>query len=188
VNTRHPPRRALRPLDQAALQELALRYVGKYATTRAKLRAYLGRKLRERGWEGAREPDLEALANRFAELGYIDDASYALGQSRSLSARGYGKRLIADKLRLAGIEVADSVEANRHADMEAVSAALRFAERRRLGPYAASVVERPQREKWIAAMVRAGHSFAIARAIAAMPPGAEIDDNQLSELVRVTDA
>jgi regulatory protein len=74
------------PLDQAALQELALRYVGKYATTRAKLRTYLGRKLRERGWEGDREPDLEVLGNRFAELGYIDDASYALGQSRSLSA------------------------------------------------------------------------------------------------------
>jgi regulatory protein len=50
VNSRHRPRRALPPLDQAALQELALRYVGKYATTRAKLRAYLGRKLRERGW------------------------------------------------------------------------------------------------------------------------------------------
>jgi regulatory protein len=176
------------PLDQAALQELALRYVGKYATTRAKLRSYLGRKLRERGWEGALEPNLEVLANRFAELGYIDDASYALGQSRSLSARGYGKRRLADKLRLSGVEEADSGEANRHADREAVSAALRFAERRRLGPYAAAVAERPQREKWIAAMVRAGHGFAIARAIAALPPGAEIDDDQLSELVRVTDA
>jgi regulatory protein len=175
------------PLDQAALQELALRYVGKYATTRAKLRTYLGRKLRERGWEGDREPDLEVLGNRFAELGYIDDASYAIGQSRSLSARGYGKRRLTDKLRSSGVEEADSGEAIRLADKQAVSAALRFAERRRLGPYAASAVERPQREKWIAAMVRAGHAFAIARAIAAMPPGAEFDDDQLSELVRATD-
>jgi regulatory protein len=125
------------PLDQAALQELALRYVGKYATTRAKLRTYLGRKLRERGWEGDREPDLEVLGNRFAELGYIDDASYALGQSRSLSARGYGKRRLTDKLRSSGVEEADSGEAIRLADKQAVSAALRFAERRRLGPYAA---------------------------------------------------
>src|SRR5690348_17818910 len=36
-------------------------------------------------WAGGREPDLEALANRFAELGYIDDAAYALAQSRSRS-------------------------------------------------------------------------------------------------------
>ena len=79
-------RRAPPPLERAALQELALRYVGKYATTRAKLRAYLSRKLRERGWDGAREPDLEALAERFAELGYVDDAAYALSKSRSLTA------------------------------------------------------------------------------------------------------
>ena len=29
---------------------MALAYVGRYATTRAKLASYLGRKLRERGW------------------------------------------------------------------------------------------------------------------------------------------
>jgi len=80
-------RRAPPPLSETKLQELALRYVGKYATTRAKLRAYLTRKLRERGWDEERAPDLEALANRFSELGYIDDAAYALSQSRSLSAR-----------------------------------------------------------------------------------------------------
>src|SRR5690349_19218769 len=101
------PRRAPPPLTETALQELALRYVGKYATTRAKLRAYLSRKLRERGWDGPREPDLEALSNRFAELGYIDDAAYALGQSRSLSARGYGKRRLADRLRVAGVDEED---------------------------------------------------------------------------------
>ena len=75
-------------LNETSLHELALRYVGKYATTRAKLRQYLTRKLRERGWDGPREPDLEAMSNRFAELGYIDDAGYALARSRTLSARG----------------------------------------------------------------------------------------------------
>src|SRR5205823_1220161 len=97
-------RRALPPLDAQRLQDLALRYVGKYATTRAKLRAYLARKIRERGWDGRSEPDLEGLASRFAELGYVDDAAFALGKSRGLSARGYGKRRVADELRLAGIE------------------------------------------------------------------------------------
>jgi regulatory protein len=179
-------RRAPPPLDEARLQELALRYVGRYATTRAKLCAYLVRKVRERGWDGERQPDIEALANRFAELGYIDDASYALGQSRSLSARGYGKRRLADKLRLAGVEESDGAAARAHADGEAVTAALRFAERRRLGPFAESRAERPQREKWIAAMVRAGHAFGLARAIAAMSPGSVIDPDELRDHVRVT--
>lgn len=123
-------------MDADRLRELALRYVGKYATTRAKLRQYLTRKIRERGWDGRAEPDLERLADRFAELGYVDDASYAMAKSRTLSARGYGKRRVSDQLRLAGVEEADSLAATAHADSEAVDAALRLAERRRLGPFA----------------------------------------------------
>ena len=187
VMTPSRPRRAPPPLTEAALQELALRYVGKYATTRAKLRAYLSRKLRERGWDGANEPDLEALANRFASQGYVDDASYALGQSRSLSARGYGKRRLADRLRVAGVEEEDRLAAKTYADGEAVAAAVRFAERRRLGPFAAVAADRPQREKWIAAMVRAGHDFSLARTISAMEPGQVIDPDELRERARLTD-
>ena len=175
------PRRLQQPLNDAALRELALRYVGKYATTRAKLRGYLARKVRERGWNGDKEPDFEALANRFAELGYIDDASYALSQSRSLSGRGYGKRQLTQKLRLAGVEDADSAEANAHADDETIDAALRFARRRRLGPFASEVPDSRQREKWIVAMIRAGHDSGLARAIAGLSPGMEIDAETLRE-------
>ena len=181
------PRRAPRPLREPTLQELALRYVGKYATTRAKLRAYLSRKLRERGWDGGREPDLEAIADRFAELGYIDDAAYALNQSRSLSNRGYGKRRLGQKLRVAGIEEADRADADAYADTAAVDAALRFAERRRLGPYSVVPADLPQREKWIAAMVRAGHGFGLAREIARMSPGAEIDREALQDKFRTSE-
>lgn len=175
MNSLRQGKRERPPLNETKLQELALRYVGKYATTRAKLRSFLARKVRERGWKADREPDFEALANRFAELGYVDDASYALGQSRSLSARGYGKRRLSDKLRVAGVDDANSEAANAHAESEAVNAALRFAERRRLGPFAAAPGDREQLGKWIAAMIRAGHSFPLARAIVAIQPGAPID-------------
>src|SRR5690349_1277755 len=104
---RMKPRRAPAPLNSETLRELALRYVGKYATTKAKLRQYLARKLKERGWDDARPPELERLADRFAELGLIDDAAYAMAKSRSLSARGYGKRRLADQMRQAGVGQAD---------------------------------------------------------------------------------
>ena len=181
-------RRARPPLKDATLQELALRYVGKYATTRAKLRTYLARKIRERGWDGEREADLDRLANRFAELGYIDDAGYALGQSRSLSARGYGKQRLTQKLRIAGVADDDSADANAHADKEAVRAALRFAERRRFGPFATAAPDRSQREKWIASMIRAGHNFALSRAIAGLEPAQDIDLDQLFARARLNDA
>jgi regulatory protein len=175
------PRRAPPPLNEAELTELALRYVGRFATSRSKLRSYLQRKIRERGWEGDREPDLAALADRFAELGYIDDAAFALGKARSLSLRGYGKRRLADQLHAAGIEEDHRQEACGHADEQAVAAAIRFAQRRRIGPFATSEPDRAGRDKAIGSMIRAGHSFALARAITILPPGAVVDPDLLSE-------
>jgi regulatory protein len=169
-----PPRDPV-PLDPGRLQELALRYVGRYATTRAKLRQYLVRKIRERGWAGDGAPDLDRLADRFAEIGYVDDAAYALAKSRSLTARGYGKRRLVDQLRHAGVDEADRMEATTYADNEAVGAALRLAQRRRIGPFATQAADPQQRQKWIAAMVRAGHGFALAKAISGLQPGEEID-------------
>ena len=175
-------RRERPPLDHKMLEELALRYVERFATTRAKLRDYLRRKLRERGWRGESAPDLEAISEQFAGLGYVDDAAYALSKARSLAGRGYGKRRLVQKLRVAGVDESDSESARAHADEEAVSAALRFAERRRLGPFALTAARDPgDREKGLAAMVRAGHSFDLARAIIALAPGAAVDPEELRE-------
>jgi len=175
---RTPPK-----LDEVKLRELALAYVGRFATSRAKLRAYLNRKLSERGWSGDAAPDPEGIAESFAVQGYVDDSAYALMKSRALSGRGYGKRRVAQALRAAGIGEGDSGAANDLADQEAVSAALRFAERRRIGPFAVRSNDDPrEREKAIAAMIRAGHSFALARTIAAMDPGVSIDPEDLARL------
>jgi len=175
-------RRTLPLLDEPRLNELAVRYVGRFATTRAKLRAYLQRKIRERGWAEERAPDLETIANRFAELGYIDDAGFALAKSRTLTGRGYGKRRVVQALRIAGVDDADGETARDHADTEAVAAALRFAERRRIGPFAANLVTDPRdREKALAAMIRAGHGFGLSKLILGLMPGSEIDRDELGE-------
>lgn len=181
-------RRAPRPLNAEQLRELALRYVGKYGTTRARLRQYLTRKLGERGWDGDGSPDLAQLADRFAELGLVDDAAYALAKSRSLSARGYGKGRLVDQLRRAGVEEADGADAAAHAEDAAVEAALQLARRRRIGPFAVQPADPKLREKWIASMVRAGHGFALAKAISGVSPDPEIDIDQLRERFRLTDA
>ena len=75
-----------------------------------------------------------------------------------------------------------------HADEAAVDAALRLAQRRRIGPFATETADPRQREKWIAAMVRAGHGFALAKAICIMPPSQELDLYQLRESFRLIDA
>jgi regulatory protein len=180
------PRRAS-PLDRRKLDELALAYVGRFATTRAKLRSYLARKIRERGWDDQNEANLEAIANDFAEQGYIDDAAFALAKSQALTGRGYGKRRVLQTLRSAGVEQQHSEAAHDHADREALAAALHFARRRRLGPFAEAATGDPkQREKALAAMLRAGHPFAVAREIVSLPAGAEIDLGELAERARLT--
>jgi regulatory protein len=178
-------RRSLVPLDGKSLQQLALRYVGRFATTRAKLRAYLARNVRERGWNGSNPPDFEALAERFAALGYVDDAAYALAKSRSLTGRGFGKRRVVQALHIAGIGDEDGEAARGHAEVQAVTAALRFAERRRIGPFAVAAPSDPKaRQKALAAMTRAGHGFGLARAIVDLRPGVEIDREELAERFR----
>jgi regulatory protein len=176
-----PQRKPRPPLNREKLNELALAYVGRFATTRAKLRSYLKRKVRERGWDGGTADDIDGLAERFAAQGYVDDAAYALSKSRSLTGRGYGLRRVEQLLRTAGVDEADGTAARDLARTDSVESALRFAERRHLGPFANQVGDRKSRERALAAMIRAGHGFGLSRAILDLPPGTEIDVANLSE-------
>lgn len=175
-------RRTPRPFDGPRLEEAALRYVGRFATTRAKLRLYLTRKLRERGWEGVGDPAIDLLVERFAASGYIDDRAFALAKATAHAARGLGKRRLAIALRAAGVDDDDGRPAFAAADEEAVESAVRFARRRRLGPFAQGAeTDLRTREKALAAMVRAGHGFDLAKAILAFPPGTESALDELRE-------
>jgi regulatory protein len=151
------------PLDADGLRQAALHYAGRFATTRAKLATYLNRKLRERGWSGAGAPPVESLVEHMAALGYVDDRAFASARAAALSRRGYGAHRVGAALRAAGIGEEDSADAREIASAEAWQAALRFAQRRRIGPFAEQEADRPAREKALASMLRAGHPMHIAR-------------------------
>jgi regulatory protein len=151
------------PLDSKALEQLALFYAGRYATTRAKLKSYLARKVKERGWAGEGQPSVERLVERFVELGYVDDRAFATAKGASLQRRGFGERRLEQALYAAGIESEDAADAREHAQAGAWEAALRFAERKRIGPFAAGEQDREARNKAFGAMMRAGHPTELAR-------------------------
>ncbi|HEX8124734.1 MAG TPA: RecX family transcriptional regulator [Allosphingosinicella sp.] len=165
-----PDKRPRPPLDSEGLERLGLFYAGRYATTRSKLAAYLRRKLKERGWSGPGEPPVERLVKRFAELGYVDDRSFAESRSASLLRRGFGERRVKEALRGAGIAEADSAEARDISAEEALAAAHRFARRKRLGPYAPAAADRSARDKAAAAMLRAGHPLHLVRQVLGTAP------------------
>ena len=177
MTSRRSPRRPAPPLDTAALEALALRYVERFATTRGKLAAYLARKVRERGWEGA-PADPRAIAERMAQAGYVDDRAFAEARARSLARRGFGVRRVGQALRAARVGDDDAVAAMEAEDSDALAVALAYARRRRIGPFARGAVDDRQRQRDLAALLRAGHDFTIARRIVAAQPGElpETDD------------
>lgn len=157
-------RRPPAPLTAQKLDELALAYVARFATSAAKVEQYLVRKLRERGWDGDRPADPRAIVGRFVELGYIDDEAWARAKSGGLLRRGYGTRRIDQTLGAAGIIEEIRVEV-RAGEGEERRAPLALAARRRLGPWGQERPDRELRQKQIAAMLRAGHGFDAARAV-----------------------
>lgn len=157
-----------------------MHYAARFATSRAKLSAYLHRKLRERGWAEERPADVDALVARLADLRYVDDGAFATMRGASLTRRGYGARRVAQVLEAAGIGGEDRDDALDRSRAESWRAADSFARKRRIGPYATRPVEREERQKQIAAFVRAGHDFATAArwvdaAPGEVPEGAEDD-------------
>jgi regulatory protein len=169
-------RRAKPPLDEAGLRDLALSYAARFASTGARLEAYLARKLQERGvavdGEGrAARIDIPALVARLVALGYVDDAAYARMRTRDLGARGYGARRVEQALRAAGV---DETIRSETAPGEGASrrAAVLMARKRRLGPFGSAgeagadpLLARKAHEKAVAAMLRAGHDYAHVRFI-----------------------
>ncbi|HEX2762461.1 MAG TPA: RecX family transcriptional regulator [Allosphingosinicella sp.] len=165
------PRKPRPPLEEEALERLALFYAGRYATTRAKLAAYLDRKIRERGWEGRGAAPVDTLVERFAVLGYVDDRAFAAARTGALLRRGYGQRRVAAALRGAGIGEADAAESHALAEEQALAAAHRFARRKRLGPYGDAGPDPRARQKAAAAMIRAGHRMELVWRVLGSSPG-----------------
>ncbi|WP_442678742.1 regulatory protein RecX [Sphingomonas sp. ASY06-1R] len=170
--------RTPKPFDADALNQLALAYLGRYATTRAKLRYYLVRKLASRGWEGEAEPPIDAIVERCAELGYVDDAGFAVARGAALTRRGFGEQRVAAALRAVGIDADTAAPVRETARAEALDAALRFARRKRIGPFAQEVADPDQRRRNLAALMRAGHSLDLARRIVSASPGAFLTDDE----------
>ncbi len=114
----------------------------------------------------------EAIADRMEQLRYLDDRQYAVMRAGAMTRRGLGVRRVKAQLYVDGIAAEDSGQAIEDAEGAAVAAAVGFARRRRFGPFAVQATDDPkQRERQVAAFMRAGHSLGLARRILAVPPG-----------------
>lgn len=151
------------PLNATKLRSLALFYVGKYATSRKKLSQYLDRKVRQRGWDDSEPPQIEALSEEFSDRGYINDAEFAASKARSLVQRGYGIKRLEQDIYASGISGEDQDEAIAILREHRIKAADNYARKKHIGPYAREEASREQKQKQLAAFLRAGHDLKIAQ-------------------------
>jgi regulatory protein len=157
-------------------------YLSRFASSIANFKAVMWRKIERRGLpETISEAEarlwVERLAERFTALGLLDDEAFAQGRARSLLRRGRPSRRIQATLVAAGLApemAADAVGglAEQTDDVD-LDAALAFARRKRVGPYARSAAAPERRQKDLAAFARAGFSFQMARCILDMAPDEE---------------
>jgi len=179
---RRKPHRARQPRQATAshLENAALHYLGRFASSSANLRRVLLRKVarsvRAHGTDPAEGAGLvEAIIARYLQSGLLDDAAYAAQKAANLRRRGSSRYGIRGKLAVKGIdaEVIDATLA-RLDDGEGsgdLAAACALVRRRRLGPYRPPRAQAAHRRKDLAALARAGFSLDVARRVLAAADG-----------------
>ncbi len=164
-----------KPPTPERLRRRALFYLERFAASRARLRLVLRRRALRDAAALALPPEpvaeaIEALLDDLERMGLLDDRAFATGRARSLAAKGRPPRRIARELAAAGVD-RPSIEAalERLVDDQGTSpeeleleAAIAFARRRRLGPFAPEGATAKPAEKALAAFARAGFTFAVA--------------------------
>jgi regulatory protein len=177
---KHQPRPPAR-MSEDTLADAAVTYLSRYASSTGNLRRVLTRKVRLSAAYHGDDPEpllafVETLVSRHAAAGAVDDRQYAASQTRKLRRRGASTRILLQHLGAKGVprdviaEAADSA-ASRADDGPA---AVRFARRRRLGPFRAA--DRPEHRLFdLAAMGRAGFGYALAVSVIDAPDGDALD-------------
>jgi regulatory protein len=171
--------RSPRKVTAKSLENAALHYLQRFATSAENLRRVLMRRVERsvRAHDTDRDDTdrevgaalVDALVERFVAAGLVDDRVYAEGRALSLHRRGTAARVIRGRLRQKGvgdddIEAALATVAEEHPDGD-LAAAVNLARRRRLGPYRSTGPEPDRRQRELAALARAGFSYDIARRV-----------------------
>jgi regulatory protein len=174
-------RRVPRKATAKSLENAALWYLTRYATSGANLERVLARRVdRSARHHGTDREEgmaiIDRLIARYRQSGLLDDRAYAIAKAGTLNRRGKPVKAIAFALRAKGVTGEDIDEAllalkGEGADPD-MGAAARYARRRRLGPFRAAPEREERRQRDLAALARAGFGYDVARrVIEAESPG-----------------
>ena len=166
-------RKKPRKLSERYLENSALHYLKRYSATvdgvRRVMMRRVNRSLKEHGGDKAEAVAwLEALLQKLVRNGLVNDTAYAETRAHALRASGRSARVISQKLRLKGVapELAAQKLAQASEEVSEDAAARIWARKKRLGPFRRDLSTRKdKRMKDLAALARAGFSFATAKRV-----------------------
>ncbi len=155
-------RRLPRKATRKSLENAALHYLERFASSRSNLRQVLARRVlrsaRAHGTDPAEaETWIAEIIEKFERLGLLDDKAYAEMRVTSLRRRGLSARMVRMKLIGKGVET-DIVDTALDAGVPDTVAAIALARKRRLGPFRNSD-RAAHRERDLAALARAGFTY-----------------------------
>jgi regulatory protein len=174
------PRRGPKLATAAYLENAALHYLERFASSSGTLRRVLLRKVaRSAAAHGTDPAEGERLVDdivaRYLRSGLLDDRAYAAQQAASLRRRGASRFGIRGRLALKGVagELIDAAVSGLDAEPaeSEVAAACALVRRRRLGPLRPPERRAAFRQKDLAALARAGFGLDLARRVLALPDG-----------------
>lgn len=157
-------RKAPRKITEKYLENAALYYLERYATSAANLRRVLLRKIERSCRHHGDDPTLfhsavDKLITRYTTSGLLDDRMYARGRVASLRRKGLGRQAIFARLQTKGLESATIDQALQEIDADQgdaeFEAAKAFCQRKRLAGR--------DLKKSLAALARAGFNYETAK-------------------------
>ncbi|RJF81782.1 regulatory protein RecX [Azospirillum cavernae] len=178
----NPPRRQTGPTAKPVkrvtpqyLENSALHYLERFASSTANLRSVLMRKVQRSAQAYGDDPEegagwVDALIERYVRANLLNDDTYAQMRTESLHRRGASTRAIAQKLAAKGInrdgadKALDTLREDVGPNVD-LTAALALAKRRRLGVYRLPEARAAHRDKDMAALGRAGFGYDVARRV-----------------------
>jgi len=179
-----PPRK----ITSARLANIALHHLDRYASSVENLRRVLERRVFKASlFHEDLDPNeakiwIDDILKRYIDSGLLNDLAYAETRARSLLSRGSSTRLIRLKLMEKGISGETIDKALKTLELDApdpeLFAAIKFARKRRLGPFCDPAKRVDNHDKHLSAMARAGFSYDMAQRIMDAESAGALEETQ----------
>ena len=167
------PRRKPRKVTATSLENAALHYLERYASSAANLRRVLMRRVVKSAEAHGTDPAegaalIDDLIARYRKSGLLDDANYARMRADTLHRAGASARMTRAKLAAKGVAAEDIDTAldtlAETTEAPDLAAACNYARRRRLGPWRRGDRD-AYRDRDLAALGRQGFGYELARRV-----------------------